>query len=233
MEIFPAIVFTALLAAPIPTISAYCIASTYKNAVERAITRPDLPILAARRVVGSADVSGSPDCTAKIAMNDITSQAIGVLLFMSATLKFIRFDAFAASVRGYGFLTNPWYVFAVSMVIVVAEGLVAAALLGRWQPWASASAMLLLLGFTGAVAYTLLRGSPPMSCGCFSLGPSRHPRPVGWHVCIRNLTIMSLLLPSFVTLADATVLLVAAGLASLSTIMYLVERNIEPTYPRN
>lgn len=157
-------------------------------------------------------------------MNEnLAAQAVGIFFIATAVLKFIRFDLFVSAVRDYRLFRTPWHSFASGMVVVVSEASIGAGLVGSWQPWASSAGVALLLGFTGIVAATLFRGQPPKSCGCF---PGGKPRPVGWHVCVRNLALATLLLPDVAGLQVQTTLYAASLLAVLSGVLYVFERNL-------
>jgi len=156
-------------------------------------------------------------------MSNLTSEAVGVLLLVASIAKFLRFDVFAAAVRDFRLIANPWRAFAVSMTIVAVEGLTGVALIVGREPWASATGMGLLVSFTCVVAFTLIRGTSPKYCGCL---PSRRSKPVGWHMCIRNLALMTLLLPNLLNWPVVNVVLTAAFLACVSTVTYIVERKL-------
>lgn len=72
--------------------------------------------------------------------------------------------------------TLPWLEVGVGVVL----------LLGLLALWPVALAALLLCGFTGAIAISLLRGQRDLSCGCF--GATATGR-IGWWLVARNLAL--------------------------------------------
>lgn len=157
-------------------------------------------------------------------MSSLTSQGIGIFFIVSACAKFLRFDRFSAAVGSYEIFRKARHIFIVSMIIVALEAVIGAALVGRLEPWASGSALLLVLFFTCIVCFTLVRGRPSNGCGCLPFGK---PRPVGWHVAFRNLALVALLLAPLRVWPTSNVLKIAAFLGWLAAVTWMLERHFQ------
>ncbi|WP_231639158.1 MauE/DoxX family redox-associated membrane protein [Sphingomonas profundi] len=153
---------------------------------------------------------------------------IGVAcLFAAAAIgKLRRRDDFAAAVAAYRLLPDvlvaPVAAALPPVEIAIALGLVAG------LPLACAAAAGLLALFAAAMAANLARGRRHIDCGC---DPAAAPRPIGWRLVARNLTLGLLLagglaplpalpLPLLATAAGAGLLVFLLGqiLASLGSI---------------
>jgi uncharacterized membrane protein YphA (DoxX/SURF4 family) len=134
---------------------------------------------------------------------------VALIFLLSAGFKLSDYKAFVRSVGAYR-LTNPArWTSALSASIIVVEGIVGAALLSGWQ-WrrVAAAAVGLLCVFSWVVAAALLRGLTNIKCGCMVLGRNG---PIGWYVCLRNLGLACLLLPSLVSSRIGVLAFLCAG----------------------
>ena len=102
-------------------------------------------------------------------------------------------DKFLNAIMGYELVPRPAAVvltYALPWVEVAVGGLLIA---GLWSRWAAMVGALLLLFFSAGIVASLLRHKDN-ECGCF-----RSLTPVQWRLIYRNLVLLGLLIPVYVT----------------------------------
>jgi hypothetical protein len=120
--------------------------------------------------------------------------AVGVVFLIGGLSKALRPSEFRSAIRGYRLLTRPAAVYAAAIVatgfeIVTGVWLVSG---GRSVVLAAYAAALALCFFSGVVALALVKRIRT-KCGCILVGAGEM---IGWHVCLRNLALTSLLTPT-------------------------------------
>ena len=102
---------------------------------------------------------------------------VGVVFVLAAFLKAMDMQSFAVQIRYYGVLPSLEMIRYAALGSVVAETVVGAALIAgiRFRGWLYAVALLMLVGFTGLVAYAAVFHDLK-DCGCFGVAIPLGPR---------------------------------------------------------
>jgi len=110
--------------------------------------------------------------------------------------KILYPDQFALAVFRYHLLPHS-LVNITALYIIWLETFCAVILLfiPRWRRAALWIVLVLLAGLTGAVAISILRGTP-FTCGCYSLSPNA--RPMDWLTVLRNCALIALAIMALV-----------------------------------
>jgi len=159
-------------------------------------------------------------------LQSLIEALIGLFFLINSLFKFIKFDIFLTTVLSYNLFINVRAAFAAGMTIVFFEFVAGMTLIFGWEPWASLLASALLLSFALVVCVTLSRANPPSSCGCW---PAKNSRPLGWYLCLFNLTLVMLLSPSFGLCSTNEAILASSCLAILTSVVYRVEMQYRST----
>lgn len=124
----------------------------------------------------------------------LLARVLGGVVFASAIFGKLRdWQAFTGIVANYRLLPTGWAPTG-SALVVAAEGFVVAAMaVGPLVPLGALAAIVLLLGFGGAMAINLARGLRDIDCGCFQ-GSARQPLSVP--LVVRNGVLALLIVPA-------------------------------------
>ena len=119
---------------------------------------------------------------------------VGLIFVFSSSIKILNGPAkFTDVLRSYDLLPRalerPF-----AFLVIVTEWTAGLMLLISWGHFASyILAASLLLAFSVGIAINILRGKRDIACGCF--GSSK--RGLSWGLLVRNLTLIGLIVPSF------------------------------------
>lgn len=139
---------------------------------------------------------------------------VGLIFLLGGAAKILSRDEFFAAVRAYKLVKNPVGVSTVSLCVVCGEIMLGVGLyVGPFSRAAAVGALGLLAVFNVAVAAALLRSQGPASCGCMIL---KREIPLGWNVCLRNLGLACLVVPSAIPTPSMPTLLCGVALLAAS-----------------
>lgn len=120
--------------------------------------------------------------------------AIGLLLLSGGVFKVRGFREFVAALDAYAMFGAKRSVICIGLVSIAAETVIGALLVSGWLlPWAIFAALSLFGIFSLIVVVALLRRRARIDCGCMMIGMRDE---IGWHVCLRNVALACLLIPS-------------------------------------
>ncbi|MGH9668277.1 MAG: MauE/DoxX family redox-associated membrane protein, partial [Bryobacteraceae bacterium] len=112
----------------------------------------------------------------------------------AGTAKALNISCFRLSLATYEFVKRKQLIDVIAFLLIPIEICTGFSLLiSRFLPWSIWSAVVLLLAFTIWVTVAVIAGRRNINCGCLTVGRNKS---VGWHVCVRNLGMICLVLPS-------------------------------------
>lgn len=130
----------------------------------------------------------------------LSRSIVGMLLIVAGVLKVIDFESFRQTITAYKVLESGKATSLLASAIAGFEVIVGVSLLCGWLlPLSADAALVMLWVFTTVVAVAIFRGRTNIPCGCRI--PGRQT--IGWHLCIRNLSLISFIVPSAAHLSSA------------------------------
>lgn len=154
-------------------------------------------------------------------MTSFCRLAVGVLLLIAGVLKARDQGGFRAALGSYNIIPRGMWMRILAASVTAAEvGIGFVVAVGLFFPFAGIAAVLMLAGFSLAVAITLVRVKTRPGCGCMVFG---RKKTIGWDICVRNIALSCLLLPSITSLPPLPFLIAASLLLSVALTSVKVE----------